>query len=257
MVDKKLNEYIRILYELANSEVAPVTVAESHRRTKIPLSWCSWCLKYLHEVKKQLKLTQLPMEYKESSPLPPRYQEYAVREIWSDAKFYFGDLVEEERVNEKIELFRKLSRIGLSMARMSEDALTEACLRITKKLTKSTFNSPYPDIVMEVDGKKLCVEVSIRYENPIDFNYIKRKRKLAPEDYDLLIIAPKFSKQAWKKYKAKIVVDINLERYPTKFPLWKEYSAFVDDFKKFARKVEVIDRSEYTDRLESIVRQYV
>jgi hypothetical protein len=198
----------------------------------------------------------LPQEYAETTALPVRFQEFEARELWSAVKFAYNPyLVEEERVNRKMEVYRKLSRIGLAIARGMEDALLEACLRISKNVTKNVFKSSLPDLIIQ--DKKLIVEISTRFENPVDREYVKKKMEKVPENFDLLIIAPEFSESVWKKYRTRIVPGVYLEKMPVKgFPIFKEYSAYAGDFAVFERKVSVVSREEITNWIEKVVREY-
>lgn len=137
-------------------------------------------------------------------------------------------------VDDKVEIVDNLSTEGNTISRIIENVAQSEFVRQFRNydVTRvSDYNSPEGDFYVEDNGERnygLFIEVSARYENPIDQPYVTSKVDSAfNEDADLVILAPRFTNTQKDKYEYMTDADyhaapederVHLHNVPTDTP---------------------------------------
>jgi hypothetical protein len=110
-------------------------------------------------------------------------------------------------VRDKVDMVAALSNLGNVVSRLAEEIMQdvfERQFRYYDKIEVPEYNDPGVDFYVEDEGNRewgLCIEVSVRYVNPIDKPYVEsKKEKAIDKDADLVILAPKFTDGMLRKH---------------------------------------------------------
>ena len=242
-----LAKYIAKAYDVCSRE--PVYVRELARiwrseRGKGSYTFlASYALRFLHK-HYYLECEDVDVKWSEGS------MKAETGRMWSQYRIYYrlSKDVKKYDVRFKVRVVKRVSDIGLSVAQRVEDILYEVCKDLFGSgFSATSFSSPFPDIV--IPKYERVIEISTRSENPIGLAYIKSKMRAYP-DYDVLIIAPSFTKDAWKD-KPRYV---DLVQYPDSGFIFDYMRADKIFFEWCHRDVSVIPYSTYKSGLEKIIR---
>lgn len=129
-------------------------------------------------------------------------------EVDVDLRPTYQDIVDQSvTVDEKVGLINTLSSKGNDIAKQSEEIMQDVMKRQFKhfeNVETPDYNDPGVDFYVEDDYQRdwgLCIEISTRYVNPIDWPYFDNKmQKSMDKDADLLIMAPKFTDELLNEY---------------------------------------------------------
>ena len=110
-------------------------------------------------------------------------------------------------VEQKASVIRELSGIGNVMSEWAELIMQDEMVRQFRNydvVNVPQYNDPGLDFYVEDDEQRkygLAIEVSTRYENPVDRPYLNSKQDKALErDADLLVLAPEFTAELLDEY---------------------------------------------------------
>lgn len=113
----------------------------------------------------------------------------------------------DRTVDQKREIINVLSGTGNDMSRTAERIMQDEMQRQFRNYRVREipeYNDPGMDFYVEDTDKRdygLGIEVSVRWENPIDSPYIKSKQdKVFDRDGDLVILAPRFTDKSLDRY---------------------------------------------------------
>jgi len=247
---KTLAEYIAKAYNYSSlepvyvRELARIWRKEKGRGSYIFLA--SYALRFLYN-KGYLYREDVDVDWKEGSMKKETERE------WSQYHIYYRSVFKYE-VRFKARAVLRLSRLGLDMAQRVEKELVRVCRGLYGRanVSATAFESPFPDVILSKYNK--IIEISTRSENPIGLSYVRSKTEVYP-DYDVLIIAPAFTKGVWK----------NTPRYVT-IKQYPEFgSSFVWDhlrhtkfwFDVCHRDVQFISVFDYRKGLEELITDFV
>ena len=108
---------------------------------------------------------------------------------------------------DKIEVINLLSGAGNRISRQAEKIMQDAMQRQFREFEETFYegyNNPGIDFYVVDDERRnfgLAIEVSTRYENPVDRPYLDSKQDKATEkDFDLVILAPQFTNTLRERY---------------------------------------------------------
>ncbi|RLG78531.1 MAG: hypothetical protein DRO14_00425 [Thermoprotei archaeon] len=172
----------------------------------------------------------------------------------------------EKLANEKKEIVKFVDKANKEIARKAERLLVDACYQLADDLgisRKEIYVSPYtsPKIDVYIRPKLVAVDISIRYENPVGVSYIDskhRRRVRNKEYYDLIIIAPAFTRSAYRRAKR---LDVTLIKFPKSFPVLPVmgYSPYeiAFKFKKVGRIGVPFEEDEFVRHLYNILYPYL
>ena len=168
---------------------------------------------------------------------------------------------------------RDISHIGGECSRMMERALQYAAFRVWgyEQVKASVFDSPKPDV--RVDRDKVILEISVKWENPVDQKYLQRKVEHVPEpanEWTLVMFAPKLA-YTGSDYLATIQADhegggesprIEYHQFPESgvgqlgFPLFLQFREYLGMFKDVERDVKLVGFWECVDEIADMLEQY-
>jgi hypothetical protein len=110
-------------------------------------------------------------------------------------------------VSQKANVIDRLSGEGNEISRQAEKIMQDELSRQFRNydvVQTPGYNNPGLDFVVEDEEQRkygLAVEISTRYENPVDGPYLGSKQdKALAEDYDLAILAPAFTEELREEY---------------------------------------------------------
>lgn len=200
-------------------------------------------------------------------------------EVWNDYKLCFlphhPDWNNyEKKLRKKMKRIMKISKIGKQNAEMYEKAVYEAVKSLFPDAERTAFNSDKPDVI--VKSKKIVFEASIRYENPITYNYVVRKlrrwRAYFGNDWLVVFISPKITKEAIRLIrKTQHLTDFSLDReallrakwiqYPKfkdkaheGFPIFATYRYYAEWIRTVGRKVYILHYRQMVEDLKKALR---
>jgi len=248
-----LAEYIAKAYDVCSQEpvyvreLARIWRKEKGRGSYIFLA--SYALRFLFE-RGYLQREDVDVKWVEGS------MKKETERLWSQYHIYYRltPKVHKYDVRFKARSVLRLSRIGLEVAMRVEDVLIDLCRRLYGRgnVSSTAFSSPFPDVVLSKYEK--VIEISTRSENPIGLSYVWSKTEAYP-DYDVLIIAPAFTRRVWK----------NTPRYVTIKQYPESGLCFVWDHLRYTkfwfdvchRDVEFVSVYDYREGLREIIKEFV
>ena len=163
-------------------------------------------------------------------------------------------------IDRKKAVIRGVSKLGLSSALTMEDCLYRAALRVydywyyyndkrEENITLSPFNSTAPDLL--VKDPPLCLEISSRFENAVDFEYCKQKLKECVKvnpDARLVILAPLFTDKAVSYVIHNKILFREISN--SLFPVFAKDRSLAVNLDRVARKYRIVYFWDIVDELE-------
>lgn len=161
-----------------------------------------------------------------------------------------------------------MSRIGAECARMMERGLQYAAWRVWgyPRVVVSEFESPEPDLLVPDPPFKdhLIAEISVRWDNPLDDDYILAKMKARPaNDWTIIIFSPRIRGTTKERIRSGLYPNILWVEFPPifwesekGFPIFAQFRDSVPIFKAAGREVRVIYYWEYIGYLQNYLYEF-
>jgi len=219
-------ERVATIYDLIDSE--PCTFNEVVRKTDLHPRTVSRILRRLEE-RGQAMMTTVNERIVERYTGVLRYFRY---NLWFTPRLKEE---EPELIRRKRMVIREISEVGLRSAMRCERVLQLAVWRVwgyrPYQIIIAEFDSEEPDV--KIIPEKLTIEISTRFDNPVDKEYLKAKWIQRPDNYRTILFATRFAPDT-ENYARKF--KFTLERLPfAEFPIFhadREYVKYFDEVKR-------------------------
>lgn len=157
-------------------------------------------------------------------------------------------------VEEKLELVKNVSGDGNEVSKEAELILQDVMERQFREydsVESSDYNDPGLDFAVDGEQRRewgLAIEVSTRWVNPIDRPYLDaKKEKALKEDYDLLVIAPRFTDSLKDEYEDPDKPGWHDDPFGEMVHLHRVPSRVPEVYSPFAKKPEELGDTDETE----------